>query len=160
MPEQPFTIEIAFNKLEDLIKELEKICPDPAKGRIIDIEKEYTPQELRDLLQKFGSYLSSLHTIEAKIEAQCHAIKEGLKTGISLSVSQMENKATIKDREANLLASNESLRELKRMQIYYESYLTLVQGWRQAYHSAYSTISRLITLMLGEIQIETSGRFN
>lgn len=156
MSEDSYTLQNTYQKLDALVLDLEKIAPNPTKYRLIDLDKEYTPQELRDLLQKFGSYLSSIHPIEARIEAECHAIKEGLKTGLSIAVVKEEKNGTIKDREAYVLSINEALKKTRMLQIDNESSLIIVQGWRKAYEAAYTCVSRIITLELGEMQFADS----
>lgn len=152
MSEESYTLQHTYQKLDALVVDLEKIAPNPTKYRLIDLNKEYTPQELRDLLQKFGSYLSSIHPIEARIEAECHAIKEGLKTGLSIAVARAEKEGTVKDREAHILSTNEALKKTRMLQIDNESSLIIVQGWRKAYEAAYTCVSRIVTLELGEMQ--------
>lgn len=149
-----------FKKLDEIEADLEKIMPNPGKGLLIDINHEYTPLELRDLLQRFGAFLSTLNHTEGLIEAQCHTLKEGFKTGLSVAMSTRESKETsISGREAEVLASSDLLKTNRRMQIDNEATLLLIQGWRKAYEAAYQTASRLVTLFIGESQM-TSDRYN
>lgn len=154
---ESYSLQQTYGKLDALILDLEKIAPNPAKYRLIDLEREYTPQELRDLLQRFGSYLSSIHPIEARIEAECHAVREAMKTGVSVAMLT-EEKGTIKEKEASVLTHNDGLRLTRGLQIDCESSLILIQGWRKAFEAAYTCVSRLITLMLGELQMEGTNR--
>lgn len=146
-----------FKKIDEFEADLEKMVPHPVKSRLIDIDKEYLPSELSDLLQKFGSYLAILHHTEGVIEAQCHALKEGFKTGLSVATARHESKATaVTAKEAEVLAGNELLKQTRRLQINNEACLIIVKSWRQSYEQAFATASRLVTLMLGEAQLQTT----
>jgi len=147
-----------FNKIDEFEKELSRLVPNP--DHILNTNKEYTPNELRDLLQRFGSYLSTLHNLEGKMEAQSHAVKEGYKAGMSVAVAKSESKATsVSGKENEVLANNEIFKDAKRMQIDYECQLLLLKGWRQAYEQGWATVSRLITITIGEANLQTS-RYN
>lgn len=148
-----------FRKIDEFEADLEKMVPHPVKQRLIDIDKEYTPTELSDLLQKFGSYLAILHHTEGVVEAQCHALKEGFKTGLSVATAKYESKSkttAVTAKEAEVLAGNELLKQTRRLQIDNEACLIIVKSWRQSYEQAFATASRLVTLMLGEAQLQTS----
>jgi hypothetical protein len=147
-----------FKKLDEFESDLEKQIPNPGKQRLLDIDKEYLPFELRDLLQRFGSYIATLHHLEGMVEAQCLTLKEGFKTGMSVAITQLESpEATVSGRESQVLATNELFRQTKRMQIDNEAILALLKGWREAYETAWNTTSRLITLAVGEAQLQRSG---
>jgi hypothetical protein len=143
-----------FEKIDEVVQNLEKMgIPNPSGTYLIDINKEYSPEELRSLLQRFGSYLSILYGLEGKVEGQCHALKEGYKTGLQVAlVRQTTNGKTVKDREGEIVSGNDMFLTTRRMEIDNESVLKVIQGYRKSYESAYNTISRLITLMLGEVQ--------
>lgn len=143
---------VTYQKIDGIEKELTAMgILDPSKYRLIDPEHQYTPDELRSLLQRFGSFLSNLHAIEQKLVAQNYALKEGLKTGLKVTASKTESKAkSVGDRDAEILSSNELLLETRRLEIDTGSLIELVSGWRKSYESAYATTSRLITLLLGE----------
>lgn len=146
-----------FKHLDDLEEDLAKQIPNPGKVRLIELDREYLPSELRDLLQRFGSYLANLNHIEAMVEAQNHALKEGLKTAMSVAMAKSESTAkTVSGVEADVMASNELLRDTRKMQIDHEATLILIRGWRTAYEQAHQTVSRLITLAIGEVQLQTN----
>lgn len=148
-----------FHKLEDFEAELEQLIPNPHKQRLIDLDTEYTPEDLENMLQKFGSYLASLHHTEGMLEAQCHALKQGLKTGMDIAIAQNStiNKIpTVSGRETAMLSGQEVFRDTRKMQIEFESTLLLVKGWRNAYEQAWTTTSRIISLRIGEAGLQTS----
>lgn len=145
-----------FKTLDEFEAELDKLVPNPANTRQIELDQEYTPEELRNLLQHFGSYLTTLNGLEARAEAQCHALKEGFNTGIKIAVANAaDKKGTVSAREGDVLAASDLFKHTKRMQIDNESVLLLIKGRRSAYEEAWATTSRLISLMLGEVQLQT-----
>ena len=144
-----------FDKLDAFEADLEKMMPNPGKVRLIDINKEYSPTELQDMLQHFGSYLATLHWNVAMIEAQTHALKESLKTGLQVRVVGADPKLTVSAREAEVLAGDELLRDTRRLQIDNESVLILAKGWLSAYEAAYAAISRIVSLTIGEASLQT-----
>lgn len=144
----------AFKRIADQEKELEQMgIPDPGKYRLIQADHQYSPEELRKLLQTFGGYLANLYAVENKLLAQKSALEKALKTGLQVATQQIEEKkTTVKDKEAAVLSSNELLLNTRRLEIDTGSAYDLVSGWRKAYESAYNAASRLITLMIGEAQ--------
>ena len=150
---ESYSVDGARVKLDEFQAQIEKIVPNPGAYRLLDIGKEYTPQELRDLLQRYGSYLANLYAIEGRLEAEALLVDRGFKTGLAVAVTQLDSKTTtVSGRESEVLASNQGFRDLKKLQIYNESYMALLKGWREAYAQAYATVSRLITLLLGETE--------
>lgn len=145
-----------FHSMDEFEEELEKEVPNPSKTRQIDINKEYTPTELRDLLQHFGSYLSTLHRIEARVEAQAHALKSGFNTAMAVAAARSQSKSTtVSAREAEVLVGNELLKQTRRMQIDQEAMHILIKGWVASYEAAYTAISRIISIELGEVALQT-----
>lgn len=144
----------AFKRIADLEKELEQMgIPDPGKYRLIQVDHQYTPDELRKLLQSFGGYLANLYAIEAKLLAQKLALEKGMKTGLQVAMVRIENKkSTVKDREGEVLSENELLLNTRRLEIDTGSAYELASGWRKSYESAYNAASRMISLMIGEAQ--------
>lgn len=147
---------VVFKNLDQFELDLEQLVPNPGKQRLVDITREYTPTELSDILQAFGSYLATIHHMEGMIEAQCHALKEGLRTGLAVAATELESRTTTQSgREAEILASNDLFRHTRKMQIDHEATLLLLKGWRESYETAWSTISRIISLRIGEVSLST-----
>lgn len=144
-----------FQQLDEFERELGEAVPNPGTGRLIDIDREYNPTELQDILQRFGSYLATLNVAVAKIEAQTHALKESYKTGMQVAVASRDPKATLSARESEVLSAQELFRETRRLQISNEAILLLAKGWLASYEAAFQTVSRLITLRLGEASLAT-----
>lgn len=147
MTNEGFTIQNAHQNLELFQAEIEKLVPNPITHRLLALDHEYTMIELRDLLQHFSSYLASLCGIQGRVEAEFVLIKKGLKTG--LDVASLNNElvsSTVTGKEAELIASNESFAELKKLEIYNEANLALVNGWVKAYENAYRGVSRIFSV--------------
>lgn len=148
----PYSVTSAQEKLDEFQKSLEMLVPNPSGYRLLDLNREYTPQELRDLLQKYGSYVATLCSLEGRLEAESVLVDKGFKTGLAVAITQLDPKATVSAREAEILATNDTFRDLKKLQIYNEAYMALLKGWKDAYTQAYTTVSRLISLLLGEVE--------
>lgn len=145
-----------FKDIDDYEREIGKIIPDPVKNPLIQTDHEYTPTELSDMLQQLGSYLSILYAHESKVEAHCNALREGFKTGLQVAMARYETESkTVKGQEAEILSGNELFLQTKRMEIKDESILLVISGWRKAYEQAYATISRIVSLRIGEVSLQT-----
>lgn len=142
-----------FQEIDNLEEEIAKEMPNP-RYIFLELDKEYTPQQLRDLIQRFGIYLASLTKRESILEAQCHALKQSYENGIAVAMASGSDTSskTLKGKEAEILANNELFINTKRLQISSESALLVVQGWRKSYEHLYALASRLITLTLGELE--------
>lgn len=157
---EDFSIASARQKLDNFKDQLEKLVPNPGANRLLDLNREYTPDELRSLLQQFGSYISSLAAVVGQIEAEHLIVSEGLKTGMEIAMEQMELKGTtITQRKAELMANDSRFADLRKLEIMNEAMLALVRGWLKSYESAYASVSRIITLFIGETTVQ-SGRYN
>lgn len=147
-----WTVWAALDQIE---LSLEQHMPNPSKIALIE-EREYTPTELQDLLQKLGGHLATLHTLLGKNYATAHSLKEGFKGAIRVGMVDMETKeTTIAGKEAELMAHSELLRQTKRIEIQSEASISLLKGWVDAYETAWQTISRIITLRMGEASLST-----
>lgn len=146
-----------YKKIDEVEEQLASMMPHPGKGRLIDIDKEYLPSELRDLLQRFGSYLATLHYQQGMLEAQVHGIKEGFKTSMNVALSQLDSKAaTVSVREGEVISSNALLRETRKMWIEREAVLLLLQGWVKSFEAAYASISRIASIEISELSLHNN----
>lgn len=144
-----------FHSMEEVEQELEKIMPHPAKVALIE-EREYTPTELQDILQMLGGHLALLHSLVGKNIGSVHALKEGYNAAIKVGLVDVEtSETTVTGKEGQLLFGNELLRETKRRQIQSEAVLAMLKGWIDAYDIAWQTVSRVITLRMGEASLST-----
>lgn len=146
-----------FAAMEDVEHQLEQLMPNPGKHTLIERGKEYTPQELESLLQDFGGYLSLLHVMLGKNAGSAHALKQGYNASIQVGLANQEAKqGSVTAREGELLADNELLKQTKRMQIQSESIMEMLKGWVDAYENAWNTVSRMITVQMGEAAMSTN----
>ena len=144
-------------RLEQFAAQLEELVPNPVKRRLINTEHEYTALELKDLLQMLGSHLATLTAVAGKLEAECHLLKETFKKDMSMALARNATSATqVAIKEGEILVINKELQQIKYMQIESEAFFLLVKSWRNAYDDAYTSISRIVTLEIGEISLQTS----
>lgn len=145
-----------FHSMEEVETQLDKLMPNPGKVALIDDTREYTPTELQDLLQMLGSHLATLHALVGKNMGSAHALKEGFNWAVKVGLNDLETtETTVSGREGQLMANNELLRQTKRQQIQSESVLAMLKGWIDSYDMAWQTVSRIITLRLGEVSLMT-----
>lgn len=144
-----------FEDIEGVEASLEKEMLNPAKSRLINHNHEYTSGELRGLLQYLGSCVSVLHTMVAKTEAQGYALDDSFKVGMQKAIKDITG-PTLTEREATVLDQNEIFRRTKKMSINHKAILTLLKGWVKSYEAAYTAVSRMMSLDIGEISLQTS----
>lgn len=154
---EDFTIEKAYQQIEEFETKLKLICPSPNEVRLLELGKEYTNPELRALLQTFGSYLASLRALQGKISAEGNMLKKALKTGMAMAtLAQHPEGSTVAEKEAKLLNDNVQLMHVRKMQIKSEMYLDIIKGWVDAYDDAYTAVSRIVSLQLGDESLATA----
>lgn len=155
--ERPWGWWTVFESIEEYRSELARtVAPDPITTRIIDINRQYSPEELRAGLQACTSYLATLFAIEGLLEGQSGALTKALKTGLSISaVNLITGETSVSGREAAALASSDILRNTRKLEIDTDSRLSVVTGFRKAYETAQFGFSRLISLHIGESDLQT-----
>lgn len=123
----------------------------------LPIFEDLLPQQLGDLLQKFGGYVTYLEPIIGGMTGRQIALKDGLAAAILVESAKLDDgKKTEKAKEAQIVAGSETLRRTKRMLIEQEALLATAKGIRDAYKQAYDTISRQISLKALEVELATS----
>jgi len=142
-----------FKDIDAIEIELEREMLNPAKARLIEHNREYTPVELRGLLQLFGSNLAILHAIQAKTDAQGYALDESFKVGMKIAIKEIPGGDTIASKEGTILQQNALFKQTKRMAINHESVLITIKGWVKAYEAAYTAVSRMLSMDLGEMEM-------
>jgi hypothetical protein len=73
---------------------------------------------------------------------------------MSVATTKVEA-SSVSGKEALVLADNETFREIRKMQIENEAILLCLKGWREAYEAAYTSISRIVSLEIGEVSLQT-----
>lgn len=154
--EQPvadFTIEEGRTFLADFETRLNDYVPNPTARRLVSGEVEYTPEELTGMLQAFSGYIASLSGLLGKMEAEDNIMKKGYRNTLRIAVAGFQSRAnSVSGKEAEFLASDEgaTYRKVAGDIIKQESCMMLTRGWLKAYESAYTGISRVITVMESE----------
>ena len=145
-----------YTRIQDFETELETIVPNPRSYRLLAIGEEYTIEQLGALLQNYGSYLSTLHSYKGIIKGQTHGLKQSFSEGLKVAMAQLGGGGTNASKEGQVMAENETLGLAKKMQIEQEAVFEVVDGWIDSYQIAWDTISRLITIHMGEVALQTN----
>lgn len=146
-----------FRTTNELLKQMPPELKDPSREFLVPQGYEIQPAELESLLQWLGGCSSYLQGLAGGVRAELVALRETYRGAISVGTSAF-SEGTEKSKEARILAGSETVRETKRRQIQAESTLTLLEGWSEAYTTAWSTVSRLITLHTSEVSLTTGRR--
>lgn len=152
-PVADFTIEEGRAFLADFERRLNDYVPNPTMRRLVSGDVEYSPDELTALLQTYSGYIASLSGLLGKMEAEDNILKKGYKNTLRIAVAGFQsNTNSINAKEAEFLASPEGApyRKVAGDIIKQESCLMLTKGWLKAYESAYTGISRVVTIVESE----------
>lgn len=113
-------------------------------------------QTLREMLMKFGGYISWLEAQIGMMEGRRSALKQGYDTAIMVATSRRRGiKATEKSKEADALSESETLRQTKRMQIEQDTLIATAKGMLEGYQRAWETVSRVVTIRMTEHELST-----
>lgn len=155
-PIADFTIEEGRTFLADFERRLNDYVPNPTIRRLVTGDVEYSPDELTQMLQAYSGYIASLSGLLGKMEAEDNILKKGYKNTLRIAVAGFSSTAnSVSGKEAEFLASDEgaSYRKVSGDIIKQESCLMLTRGWLRAYESAYTGISRVVTIMESEANV-------
>jgi Arc/MetJ family transcription regulator len=135
---------------------LESRVPSPIKNRLIQVDNEFTLSELKDMLQILGSHIATLVAIAGKQQAECHLLKETFKKSMSRALANHRSEATqVTIKEAEVLEASEVLQLIKDDQLESEACFMFTKSWVDAYEDAYTSISRIVSVELGEASLQT-----
>lgn len=143
--------------LDEVVTELEQVMPNPTKTSLLS-QEEYTPSELSDLLRRIGGYLTFLHAYRGRVAGEEYSLDETYDACILVGSAAISS-GTEKSKEAALVAGSALLRETKRMEIKQKSILMMLKGWIDGYERAWDTVSRMYTVMSGELSTQNTNRF-
>lgn len=155
-PLADFTIEEGRAFLLDFERRLAEYVPNPNNNRLVSGEVEYSPDELQQLLQTFSGYVASLSGLLGRMEAEDNILKKGYKNTLRIAVAGFQSTATsVSGKESDFLASDAGApyRKVSGDIIKQESCLMLTRGWLKAYESAYTGISRVVSVMESEANV-------
>lgn len=156
-PIADFTIEEGRAFIANFEEQLAAYVPNPTNRRLIQGEQEYTPDELAQMLQEYGGFVSNLSALEGKMMAEENVYKKGYKSTLRIAVAGFASTATsVSGKEAEFLASEEGdqFRKINGIIIKQESCLMIVRGWLKAYHEAYTAVSRVVTVVTAEQEMQ------
>lgn len=156
-PVADFTIEDGLAFFADFERRLSEYVPDPTNRRLINGDSEYTSDELASMLQEFGAYVANLSALEGKMLGQENILKKGYKNALQIALAGFTSTATsVSGKEADFMASDEGVRfrKLQGDMINSESCLMLVRGWLKSYHEAYTAVSRVVTVVTSEQEMQ------
>lgn len=153
MSEVSFLTEARIG-LAKFCTELGIFVPDPTPYRLIDPDADYTPEQLRALLQRFGAYISSLTAFFGKLESEHSLMEKNYKLSRKIMMGRYDGPSTttLAERESQLLNTDQG-QELIRLEqdvIRSESSIIVVKSWINSYESAYTSISRVVAVMESE----------
>lgn len=109
--------------------------------------------ELTKALQWYGSWLGYLEAQVGVLLGRHVALKEGYESGLNVAMASLESGTakTIKEKEGYVLASNVLLRQARYQLIETEVLLETARKHRDAFKTWWDTLSRIISVRLGEM---------
>lgn len=142
-----FTVEGAQKELDEFKKSIEHVVPNPINYRVIDPKKDYSTDEIKKLLQEFGSYLSYLHAFIGRLSGEYTIVNKGLKNGLAVAIldPELANLKTLAEREAHILANSPDFAHYKKMEIVAEAEIEMLKGWAKGFETAYAAVSRMLS---------------
>lgn len=154
MTEAGFSIEGGLQEVDDFLKSIAGFVPNPTHYRVLELNKEYTPDEIKKELQKFSSYLSYLYAFLGRMNAEHIVVSKGLKKGMSIARldSSLDQNLSLTDREAQVLANSPDFARYTKQDILSEAYVEILKGWCKSYEAAYIGASRMLSADEAEAQ--------
>lgn len=114
--------------------------------------------DLTPLLQKFGGYVAFLETQVGLLAGRRNALKNAYDAAVLVHTAQIEEKASEKSKEAQVLASSETLKQTKRLYIETDMLYETARGMCEGYVKAYEAVSRVVSVRLAEMELAPRGR--
>jgi hypothetical protein len=146
MTEAGFSIEGAQQELVEFKRSLAGVVPDPTSYRVLELNKEYSPQEIKTELQKISSYLAYLYGMTGNFGAENIVVSKGFKRGLSVArLDPSLSGTTLAEKDAQLIAKVPEFAKYAKEEILAEAYLEIIKGWAKAYEAAYTGASRMLS---------------
>lgn len=158
MTEAGFSVESGIEEVKDFTKSIAGVVPDPTHYRVLELNKSYTPEEIKRELQKFSSYLTYLYALIGEMDAEHIVVSKGLKKGMSIARidPSFDKQLSLTDREAQILATSPDFAKYTKMDIIGEACLQVLKGWAKSYEAAYTGASRMLSADEAEAQAISS----
>lgn len=118
--------------------------PIPGRDDLVGIASQ-PPSVIAERMAVVGSYLSFLEYTLCVAEADHMSLKEVVDYGLTIGMAAMDPKATIKSKEAALLATDEELRSANARRVSEAALSEHIKGLRNAYRAQYDTLSRVLS---------------
>lgn len=113
---------------------------------------DYPPMLLKELLERYGGYLTFLRAERGLWEGKVYALHETYDSALTAlkgqSLTELPKGATEAAKEAWALNHpdfSETLRQTKRLNIEWQGIVLTIKGLIDAYQGAWETVSRLVT---------------
>lgn len=140
-----------FKTQDDWYKSVGVPVPD---HHIMDKATGASPAQLASMLQEFGGYLAFLEAQIGAIAGRHSALEQAYKAAVLVQTAGIEEKASEKAKEAQVLAESETLRQTKRLLIETSMLYETAKGMCEAYQRGWETVSRIITVQTSEMQMQ------
>lgn len=117
-------------------------------------------EDLARAMQEYGSFLGYLEAQVGVLLGRHIALKEGYESGINVAMWKIGKDAgnTVKEREGAILATNSLLRQTRYQMIEIEVLLETARKHRDAYKIFWDSVSRIISIRLGEMNFAAKDR--
>lgn len=126
--------------------------PEPLKDELVGIVNE-PPIVIAERIAVVGSYLGYLEYHLCLAEATHISLKEAVEYGLTVGMASMDPKATIKSKEAQLLATDVELRNANGQRVSEAAVVEHIKGYRNAYRAQYDCLSRILSAKQLEAEI-------
>lgn len=126
--------------------------------RILEGASGAKAADLTPLLQKFGGYVAFLESQVGLLAGRRNALKSAYDAAVLVHTAEIEEKASEKAKEAQVLAGSETLRQTKRLYIESDMLYETAKGMCEGYVKAYEAVSRIISVRLAEMELAPRGR--
>src|SRR3990172_4331668 len=114
--------------------------------------------QLSERLQEFGGYVAYLEAQLWALAGKRDALKSAYDAAVAIHTASIEEKASEKAKEAQVLSESETLRQTKRLYIEIDALYSTAKGMCEAYKKAWETVSRIVTIKLGEMETTAGSR--
>lgn len=144
-----------FKTQDDWLKELGIPVPD---HHVLDEAAQASATQLTPLLQRYGGYVAFLETQVGLLEGRMGALEQAYKAAIAVHSADIGEKMSEKAKESQILAHNATLKQTRRLQIETEMLYKTAKGMCEGYQRAYEAVSRIVSVRLGEMELQPRGR--
>lgn len=117
--------------------------PEPLRDDLVGIVSA-PPTTIAERIAIVGSYLGFLEYHLCLTEAAHLTVKEAFDYAMTVGMASMDPKATIKSKEAQLFATDASLRDANESRVAEAAVVEHIKGLRNAYRAQYDALSRIL----------------